>query len=233
MIFDEHWRFSTKAFFPGHNEGATMKRLLETLNETKNTLPTKQRKLCEYIIENGRSVYLMSVGSLADAAGVGRATVIRLVESLGFESYVDFKKALNASYFIAAEGHYNSNPFFWMDDAGTELSDEKDSINACCGESMRILQQARRELDREQFGKIVDILISAWRVNVLGLRTSAPIARYASYMLGYLTCSSFFSFFLCSRQTLVVKIFSGFFRAALPLASQPLLVASRTAGGAS
>ena len=50
---------------------------------------------------------------------------------------------------------------------------------------MRLLQQAAKELDRTQFGKIVDILIASWRVNVLGLRTSAAIARYAYYMLGY------------------------------------------------
>lgn len=162
-----------------------MKNLLERLSTIESTLPTKQKKLCEYIIANGKSVYLMSVGSLSEAAGVGRATVIRLVESLGYPSYAEFKKALNASYFEAAENHYHSNPFFWADEQGALLPEDTDSINACCGESMRLLQQAAKELDRTQFGKIVDILIASWRVNVLGLRTSAAIARYAYYMLGY------------------------------------------------
>lgn len=162
-----------------------MKNLLEHLGNICATLPTKQRKLCEYIIANGKSVYLMSVGDLSAAAGVGRATVIRFVENLGYPSYTEFKKALNASFFIAAEEHYYSNPFFWVDDEGTPLPDEKDSINACCSESMHLLQRAAKELDRVQFGKIVDLLISSWRVNVLGLRTSAPMASYAYYMLGY------------------------------------------------
>ena len=162
-----------------------MKNLLERLSTIESTLPTKQKKLCEYITANGKSVYLMSVGSLSEAAGVGRATVIRLVESLGYPSYAEFKKALNASYFEAAENHYHSNPFFWADEQGALLPEDTDSINACCGESMRLLQQAAKELDRTQFGKIVDILIASWRVNVLGLRTSAAIARYAYYMLGY------------------------------------------------
>lgn len=162
-----------------------MKNLLERLSTIESTLPTKQKKLCEYIIANGKSVYLMSVGSLSEAAGVGRATVIRMVESLGYPSYAEFKKALNASYFEAAENHYHSNPFFWADEQGALLPEDTDSINACCGESMRLLQQAAKELDRTQFGKIVDILIASWRVNVLGLRTSAAIARYAYYMLGY------------------------------------------------
>ena len=78
-----------------------------------------------------------------------------------------------------------TNPFFWADEQGALLPEDTDSINACCGESMRLLQQAAKELDRTQFGKIVDILIASWRVNVLGLRTSAAIARYAYYMLGY------------------------------------------------
>ena len=162
-----------------------MENLLKRLTKIKNTLPKKQGKLCEYIIENGKSVYLMPVSNLADAAGVGRATVIRLVERLGFSAYSEFKKELNASYYVAAEEHYNSNPFFWGDDKGIDPPDEKDSINACCNESMRMLQQARKTIDREQFSKFADILLSARRVKILGLRTSAPISRYASYMLGY------------------------------------------------
>ena len=158
-----------------------MKNLLERLSTIESTLPTKQKKLCEYITANGKSVYLMSVGSLSEAAGVGRATVIRLVESLGYPSYAEFKKALNASYF-EAENHYHSNPFFWADEQGALLPEDTDSINACCGESMRLLQQAAKELDRTQFGKIVDILIASWRVNVLGLRTSAAIARYGYFI---------------------------------------------------
>ena len=162
-----------------------MKNLLERLSTIESTLPTKQKKLCEYITANGKSVYLMSVGSLSEAAGVGRATVIRLVVSLGYPSFAEFKKALNASYFEAAENHYHSNPIFWADEQGALPLEDTDSINACCGESMRLLQQAAKELDRTQFGEIVDILIASWRVNVLGLRASAAIARYAYYMLGY------------------------------------------------
>ena len=103
-----------------------MKNLLERLSTIESTLPTKQKKLCEYITANGKSVYLMSVGSLSEAAGVGRATVIRLVESLGYPSYAEFKKALNASYFEAAENHYHSNPFFWADEQGALLPEDTD-----------------------------------------------------------------------------------------------------------
>ena len=78
-----------------------MENLLKRLTKIKNTLPKKQGKLCEYIIENGKSVYLMPVSNLADAAGVGRATVIRLVERLGFSAYSEFKKELNASYYVS------------------------------------------------------------------------------------------------------------------------------------
>ena len=38
-----------------------MKNLLERLSTIESTLPTKQKKLCEYITANGKSVYLMSV----------------------------------------------------------------------------------------------------------------------------------------------------------------------------
>ena len=125
-----------------------MKNLLERLSTIESTLPTKQKKLCEYITANGKSVYLMSVGSLSEAAGVGRATVIRLVESLGYPSYAEFKKALNASYFEAAENHYHSNPFFWADEQGALLPEDTDSINACGFYSRRPRNSTVRSLAR-------------------------------------------------------------------------------------
>lgn len=162
-----------------------MRNLLDHLSSVQNTLPAKQRKLCEFIEENGKSVYLMSIGNLSAASGVGRATIMRFIGNLGYETYADFKKALNAAYFAAFENHYSSNPFFWSDNDGAAAPSNADSINACCGESLQLLQKTARETDRAQFSKIVDIMIASRRVNVLGLRTSSPIARYAYYMLSY------------------------------------------------
>ena len=89
-----------------------MKNLLERLSTIESTLPTKQKKLCEYITAKRKSVLSNEVSvAFRRRQAWGRATVIRLVESLGYPSYAEFKKALNASYFEAAENHYHSNPF--------------------------------------------------------------------------------------------------------------------------
>lgn len=164
-----------------------MENLLKQLDNMQEQFPSKQRKLCKYIISHGKSAYLMSVGKLAEESGVGRATVMRLIESLGFATYADFKAALNESNFTLMEEDYKSNPFFWENSSQPLEGDIEisDSIAACCDESIALLQQAKQDISRESFSKIVDLLIAARTVNILGLRTSSAISRYASYMLSY------------------------------------------------
>ena len=162
-----------------------MLNLIENLETVKNTLPSRQKRLCEYILTNCKGVSLMNVGDLAEASGVGRATVMRFIMNLGFDSYGDFKKALHEAYFNELELHNSSAPYFWQD-AENISTQNKDSISVCYANSVNLLSEVEQTLDRSQFDRIVDLLISARKVNIFGYRASAPIAHYSFYMLNYL-----------------------------------------------
>lgn len=167
-----------------------MSTLLERLIILQNTLPSKQQILCKYILEHSQSVYLMTVGELSEKSGVGRATIMRLIERLQYDSYQDFKKELNQAVMTKFESDTISNPFNWQPEKNLSshsaaASPETDSLSMCFHDANLLLQQLEQQIDREQFAHIIDLFLASRRVNVLGLRSSSPISRYASYILGY------------------------------------------------
>ena len=158
-----------------------MDNLLDKLHQIQDRLTIKQRTLCKFIIQNSKTVYLMPIGELEEKSGVGRATIMRLLNTLGYNSFVEFKRDLNAACSIGFEADKVSNPFFW-----SKSSDRiSGSMAECLEESISLLQKTAAETDSDQFSRMIDLLMSAQKVNVLGLRASKPIAQYMTYQLRY------------------------------------------------
>lgn len=154
-----------------------MENLLEKLSQIERTLTSKQRMLCHYIIKNCRQVSIMPIGELSDRSGVGRATIMRLLSAVGYSSYTDFKRDLNFSSDVEFEADKTSNPFFWS----KIIQNSVGSLTACANEIIPLLQKTVTSIDSEQFDQIVDLIIGAQRVNILGLRSSSAIAKYTAY----------------------------------------------------
>ena len=157
--------------------------ILAALKEKTASAPAQQRKLSEYILSNSNYVCLMTVKELSEKSGVGRATIMRLVERLGYASYSDFKRDLNDANLTYFDSDKLANPFIWPHQG--MAAEKSNSVDACCQESVWLIQQVAEKLDREVFDNILNLLASAKRVNVAGFRTSRPLARYFFYQMQY------------------------------------------------
>ena len=82
--------------------------LLDRILEIKETLPKKQRILCNYLALNHEQIGVMTVAELAKNAGVGTTTVMRLVQTMGFDSYTTFKRALVNASLVKNSSSYHS-----------------------------------------------------------------------------------------------------------------------------
>jgi len=154
-----------------------MENILDRISKSKDDLPLKQRKLCEYILKNSTGVYLMTVGELSKKAEVGRATVMRVIELLECDSFSEFKKALNMACIESFADKDMDQPFVWSG----SLERHDDPISSCFGESIQLLNKTCDDLDRVQFDRIVNLLLDAHQVNVIGLRTSSALSSHFCY----------------------------------------------------
>src|SRR5690625_2488439 len=56
-----------------------------------------QRRVADYVLSNHEEVIRMSITQLSEASEASEATVVRLMQSVGFDGYNDFKISLSRS----------------------------------------------------------------------------------------------------------------------------------------
>lgn len=153
--------------------------IFDTIRTVMDQLPKKQKKLCKYILEFYQSVGMLTVKELADAAGVGTTTVMRLVQTLGFSSYINMRKAIHKT-------SLQSPPNIWWtleESFKHKRAGSEDPTRQTWQEIQYILEKTCDDYLQQLIEKTVDLLIEARQIHILGLRSSRPIADYFYFLL--------------------------------------------------
>lgn len=153
--------------------------ILSTIIAIKDSLPKKQRILCNYIIESYQSIGFLTVKDLASAAGVGTTTVMRLVQMLGYNSYISMRKAIH-------DMTLQSAPYTWwtMEKSFNRKNvDMNETLPQVWQEITHVLSKTYTSNLQESFSKAIELLLSASAINILGLRSTRGVADYFHYVL--------------------------------------------------
>ena len=143
-----------------------------------DALPSEVRKAAHYVTGHRSEVAFQSMRSIARAAGVSPATMLRLAKALGFDGYEPLRHAFQAqietrprSFLGRAEmvraAHSRSR---WMDGVQRLVDSELSNIRACVD-----------ALDERDLEKVAAMFAGARRVYVLGLRGMYPAAFFFHY----------------------------------------------------
>lgn len=165
--------------------GGTMKKVQEEMNvldqiiSIKDTLPNKQKRLCDYILENHQDIGLFTVKELAEYAGVGTTTVLRLVKILGYDSFFDLKKEFHYIQKEYSDKWENVQKSF---DNNDENMDYK-TLSDVWQEGVHLLDKSLNPQLVENFKKAMDLIVHAERINLLGLRPYKAVAIYLELLI--------------------------------------------------
>lgn len=83
-----------------------MENLLTRIKSASFILPKRQRQICNYILEHPLEASGLTIAEAADKTNVGTTTIIRFVNSLGYNSYNEYKKDLRRSILSSAKDTY-------------------------------------------------------------------------------------------------------------------------------
>lgn len=152
---------------PKHNvQSAVLKKLEMVSGEVGQA----QRRVARYVLQNPEDVIRMSITQLSDASKASEATVVRLVQDIGFKGYNDFKISLSRSMSVSDEALERD-----LDaDATTQ-----DIIQNVFGMTRTSLIETWEALDSEQVEAAISILTSAKRIEFVGVGGSAAVAHDA------------------------------------------------------
>ncbi len=154
-----------------------MENLISHIQSIQASLPKRQRLLCDYICNHLFEASMLTIAELAEKTGVGTATVTRMVYSLGYTSYNQFKLDLREQAMSHAKSSYDVYWNMYQDNTGEfGISDELDACQS-------MVHGMNNPLFVAQIEAAAEAILSARRTYILGLRTSLVSALCLEYRL--------------------------------------------------
>lgn len=151
--------------------------VLARLSGRSHKFSKGQRAIAAYINESYDKAAFMTAAALGKAVGVSESTVVRFAMELGYEGYPELQKAMQ-------EMVVNRLTAVQRIEVTNDRIGNQDILNMVLQSDMEKLRQTGEIVSREDFRQAVDAILSARRVFILGVRSTAPLANFMGYYLG-------------------------------------------------
>jgi DNA-binding MurR/RpiR family transcriptional regulator len=152
----------------------------QLLEKRVRELTPSERKLLDYVLSNDEDAVFLTVNDLSQRVNVSLATVVRLSQALGFKGFPEFQRELR---------------LLFRDKLTTISRLQKTMHNSATEEGIlaRVMQQdsenirfTLEQLPRSDFKRSIQLLNSAKRIVIIGLRSAHSLALFMGVALEFL-----------------------------------------------
>jgi RpiR family carbohydrate utilization transcriptional regulator len=147
------------------------------LTSWMNHLSPRRQELIRPVLENPREFVLLSVRAGAAKLSTDPATLVRIVQRMGFENYRSFQNYLH-DLSIA-----NATSFDGMQESGKASADIPDYLNATMEQDVRNLNAIRTKLDTKRLASVAKRIHGARRRLILGGDLAENLVHYFEHHL--------------------------------------------------
>ncbi len=156
------------------------KSILHSINSNMSDFSKGQKRIAGYILENYDKAAFMTASKLGRLVGVSESTVVRFASELGYDGYPSMQRALQEMIRTRLTSTQRIQ-------AADEMFEHQDVVTAVLQSDMDKLREVVDGADREAFSRVVDILMGAKNIYILGVRSSTYLAGYLNFYLHLLT----------------------------------------------
>ena len=154
--------------------------ILSVLQSNSVSFSKGQRRIAQYIMDEYDKAAFMTAAKLGKTVGVSESTVVRFAVILGFDGYPSMQKAMQ-------EMVLNRLTSVQRLEVASDRIGSQDIVSMVLQSDAEKLRRTDETLNREDFKKVVDAIVEAKRVYILGVRSAAPLANFLGYYLRYLS----------------------------------------------
>nr|WP_272212291.1 MurR/RpiR family transcriptional regulator [Marinicella sp. W31]MDC2878204.1 MurR/RpiR family transcriptional regulator [Marinicella sp. W31] len=148
--------------------------LTERLHSLYAELPARERQIADFILESPGELALINANELAERTGVSNATVTRLFQRLGYQSFDEARRAVRE---LRAAG----SPFYLAEKDGTKPGH---GISQTLAGEMQRLEASLAMQSPLTVGAVCEAIAKAPTVRVAGFRNSYfPAAYFCTTLL--------------------------------------------------
>lgn len=150
--------------------------VLTLIEERLGKLSKSHRRIARYILDNSETAAYQTATRLGASAGVSESTVIRFANALGFEGYPELQAQLR----LAIKRRLTSVQRI-------KLGDERfgdDVLGTVIANDIENLRSTLSTVSPSEFEAVIDSLVSAQRIYIIGVRSAASLASFLYFYFG-------------------------------------------------
>lgn len=155
-----------------------MQELIARLNHSGKKLSKSHRRIAECIVSHYDKAAFMTASRLGEYVGVSESTVVRFASALGYDGYPQLQKALQE----LIRHRLTASQRFEM----TSDMDHAQVLSRVLKADVQNIRSTLDELDTAVFEGVIEQLLQARHIYVLGLRASAPLAHFLGHYLNFI-----------------------------------------------
>jgi DNA-binding MurR/RpiR family transcriptional regulator len=152
--------------------------LINRIDTCYKKMSKGQKLIAEYILKNYDKAAFMTASRLGEVVGVSESTVVRFANVLNYEGYPKLQKALQ-------ELIRNKLTTVQRIEMSAEL-DKSTVLKSVLKADMNNIRLTIDEMNNDAFETVVDRILKADNIYVLGLRSAAPLAQFMGYYLNFI-----------------------------------------------
>ena len=152
------------------------KNVLQTIRSRTDSFSRGQKRIADYILMNYDKAAFMTAGHLGRKAQVSESTVVRFASQLGYDGYPNMQRALQE----LVRGRLTSLQRIQV---SRDQMQEQDVLTGVMQRDMNSIHTAIENIDRAEFDRVVELLLGAEHIYLLGVRSSAFLAGYLNFYM--------------------------------------------------
>ena len=146
------------------------------LDEMYKSMSKGQKLLTNYITDNYDKAAFLTAAKLGEVVGVSESTVVRFAMFLGYKGYPEFQRALEET----VRNKLNSVQRMEVTYGRIQKNNVLSSVLASDAEK---IHETMETINEEVFEQAVDLILSARKIYIIGIRSCAPLAQFLSFYL--------------------------------------------------
>ena len=150
------------------------KNILHTIEKNMGSFSKGQKLIARFILENYDKAAFMTASKLGKTVQVSESTVVRFATELGYDGYPSMQRALQEMI----RGKLTS---IQRMEASDSVLNDSDLLTNVLQRDMEKIRMAIDQTDGKEFERVVDTLIAARHIYIVGFRSSSFLAGYLNF----------------------------------------------------
>lgn len=148
--------------------------LISLMKEKYSTFSKGHKAIATYIINNYDKAAFMTAARLGEEVGVSESTVVRFPAELGFDGYPKLQSALQ-------ELIKSKLTSVQRLEVSSNRIDKDNVLKTVLQSDVNKIKMTLEGIDEDNFNNIVDEILNAKNIYILGVRSSAPLASFLGF----------------------------------------------------